>query len=632
MPSATESPEVEVKSTSFAGVEGSLFSSARKRSVVLSLLLLLLTLAVYNPVVHNGFVNIDDNGYVTDNAHVHDGLTWGTVKWAFTTFDCENWHPLTWLSHALDWQLFGKNAAGHHYTSVLLHAVNAILLFLLLQSATGFTWRSLIVAVLFALHPVDVESVAWASERKNVLSMTFFLLTMLAYGWYAKRPAVRRYSLVALMFACGLMAKPQVITLPFVLLLWDYWPLHRFRFKGFGFGASDLSSPYAVRPLPWLILEKIPLLLLSAGDALLTMRAQHNAVRGGQAGYSLVVRLGNAALSYARYVGHAFWPVHLSPAYAHPGATISWSQVAVACVFLLLVSVLVLASRKRYLLVGWLWFLGILVPMIGIVQVGDQAMADRYAYIPYIGLFWMVTWSVAEASRDWKISSRWLAAPLCAVLVASAFLTQRQITYWHDGETLWRYALRVTDKNFMAHCYLAAVLTKEGRHEEAMVEYVAADRLHRYPLDQIVLFADYELRHEHTAEAMADAQRVLDGTNELQPREMAYRDLGIGNTKLGKAAEARADFQNALKLDPNDPFVLMGLGLLDYRDGDFASAADYFSRAVKSEPSDFEYLLLATALEKSGRQAEASAAYAQAQRMSQDFNHALQKANYFLSN
>jgi Flp pilus assembly protein TadD len=628
MASATESPDVEVKSTSFADLEGSLFSSARKRSVVLSLLLLLLTLAVYNPVVHNGFVNIDDNGYVTDNQHVHNGLSWGTVKWAFTTFDCENWHPLTWLSHALDWELFGKNAAGHHYTSVLLHAINAILLFLLLQSATGFTWRSLIVAVLFALHPVDVESVAWASERKNVLSMTFFLLTMLAYGWYAQRPAIRRYSLVALMFACGLMAKPQVITLPCVLLLWDYWPLHRF-----GFGAdSESSSRFPARSLWWLTLEKMPLLLLSAGDALLTMQAQKHAVRGAQAGYSVAVRFGNAALSYARYVGHAFWPVHLSPAYAHPGATISWSQVVVACGFLLLVSVLVLASHKRYLLVGWLWFLGILVPMIGIVQVGDQAMADRYAYIPYIGLFWMVTWSLAEASRDWKISSRWLAAPLCAVLIGSAFLTQRQIGYWHDGETLWRYALRVTDKNFMAHCYLAAVLTKEERHEEAMVEYVAADQLHRYPLDQIVLFADYELRHEHTSEAMKDAQRVLDGTDDRQSREMAYRDLGIGNTKLGKTAEARTNFQNALQIDPNDPFVLMGMGLLDYRYGDFASAADYFSRAVKSEPSDFEYLLLATALEKSGRQAEASAAYAQAQRMSQDFDHALQKANYFLSN
>lgn len=632
MPSAIESPAVVERTVKFAGVEASLFSSARKRSVVLSLLLLLVTLAVYNPIVHNAFVNIDDNGYVTDNHRIQAGLTWGTVKWAFTTFDCENWHPITWLSHALDWQLYGKNPVGHHYTSVLLHAANAILLFLLLQSATGFTWRSLAVAALFALHPVDVESVAWASERKNVLSMTFFLLAMLAYGWYAKRPAVRRYGVVALLFACGLMAKPQVITLPCVLLLWDYWPLRRFGADSESDGPSQYPPQYPRQSFGWLVLEKIPLLMLSAGDALLTMRAQKHAVRSAEAGYSLAVRLGNAVVSYVRYIGHAFWPVHLSPAYAHPGANISWSQVVASCAFLALVTILILASRKRYLLVGWLWFLGILVPMIGIVQVGDQAMADRYAYIPYIGLFWMVTWSLAEASRDWQISRRWLAAPLCAVLIVSAFLTQRQVTYWHDGETLWRYALRVTDKNFMAHCYLAAVLTKEGRHEEAMVEYVAADSLHRYPLDQIVLFADYELRHEHTADAMKDAQRVLDGAQDSFSREMAYRDLGIGNTKLGKTAEAKASFENALQIDPKDPFALMGMGLLAYRYGDFGPAADYFARAIKSEPSDFEYLLLATALEKNGRLAEAGAAYSEAQRISPDWNLAQQKANYFLAN
>jgi len=605
-----------------------LFSSSRKRTIILSLLLVLSTLAVYNGIIHNAFINVDDNGYVTENEHVHAGLTLSTMKWALTTYACENWHPLTWWSHALDWQLFGKNPAGHHYMSVLLHAMNAVLLFLLLQSTTGFTWRSLVVAALFAVHPVNVESVAWAAERKNVLSMLFFLLAMLAYGWYAQRPSVRRYASVALLFALALMAKPQVITFPCVLLLWDFWPLQRFRSAD----NAEVPSRFTPASIRWLILEKLPLLLLSAGDALLTMRAQHNAVRGGMTGYSLPVRLGNAAVAYARYVGHAFWPVHLSPAYSHPGTGLPVRQVVTAGAFLLTTTALILASRKRYLLVGWLWFLGILVPMIGIVQVGDQAMADRYAYIPFIGLFWMVTWAVAEAGREWQVSPRWLAVPACLAVAGAAFLTPRQISYWHDSETLWRYALRVTDRNFIAHSYLAAVLTKEDRHEEAMVEYIQADHLHQYPLTEIVYFADYELRHEHVAGAIADAHRVLQGTNNRNAREMAFRDLGIANTKLGKTSEARDNFNQALQIDPQDPYALLGMGLLAYRDANYATAADFFSRAVTVDPIDFHYLLLATALQHCGRQADSNAAYTQAQRVSSDWVLTQKKADWFLSN
>jgi tetratricopeptide (TPR) repeat protein len=622
-PAASLAPTIESSPAAWG-----LFSSSRKRNVVLSLLLVLATLALYNGIVHNAFINVDDNGYVTENEHVHAGLTPATLRWALTTFACENWHPLTWVSHALDWQLFGKNAAGHHYMSVLLHALNAVLLFLLLQSATGFTWRSLVVAALFAVHPVNVESVAWAAERKNVLSMMFFLLAMLAYGWYAQRPSVRRYASVAVLFAFALMAKPQVITFPFVLMLWDIWPLRRFRSAA----NSEDPSRFAPASMRWLIVEKIPLLLLSAGDALLTMRAQHNAVRGAMTGYSLPVRLGNAVVSYACYVGHAFWPLHLSPAYPHPGGAIPLWHVVASCAFLLSTTALVLASRKGYLLVGWLWFLGILVPMIGIVQVGDQAMADRYAYIPFIGLFWMATWAIAEAGREWQLSSRWLAVPFCLAVAGAAILTPRQVGYWQNSETLWRYALRVTDRNFIAHSYLAAVLTKEERHEEAIVEYTQAEEIHQYPLTEVVYFADYELRHEHVSGAIADARRVLQGTNNRIAREMAYRDLGIANTRLGKASEARENYNQALQLDPNDPYALMGMGLLAYRDTDFSTAADFFSRAVKDDPIDFHYLLLATALQKCDRQAEASAAYAQAQRISSDWTLAQKKADWFLSN
>ena len=605
-----------------------LFSSPQKRSVVLSLLLALATLAVYNSVVHNAFINLDDNEYVTNNKHVQAGLSSATLRWALTSFDCENWHPLTWFSHALDWQLFGKNAAGHHYTSLLFHAVNAVLLFLLLQSATGFTWRSLIVAALFALHPVNVESVAWVAERKNVLSMMFFLLALLAYGLYAQRPSVRRYSCVVLLFAVGLMAKPQIITLPFVLLLWDYWPLQRFRFAG----NNEVPSRFAPASIRWLVLEKVPLLLLSAVDAVVTIRAQHTAVHTAMAEYSLHTRLANAMVAYARYVAHAFWPFRLAPAYPLLDDAIPINQVLTSCAFLLLVTGFALASRKRFLLVGWLWFLGTLVPMIGVVQVGNQSMADRYAYISFIGLFWMATWSIAEAGREWQVSFRWLAVPACLAVTGTAFLTTRQVGYWHNSETLWRYTLNVTDHNFMAHTYLAGELTKENRHEEAIAEYAQAEQFHRYPLDQVAYFADYELRHEHVSGAIADARRVLQGTNDRDAREMAFRDLGIANTKLGKASEARENYNQALQLDPHDTFALMGLGLLAYRDADFPTAADFFSRVVAVEPIDFHYLLLATALQKCGRRAEANAAYEQARRVSADWTQVQDKAHWFLAN
>ena len=293
-----------IKSTAIIRPPARLFISGEKRSTVLCLLLVLLTLAFYNPIVHNGFTNFDDNGYITDNPHVRAGLTWDTVKWAFTSRDCANWHPVTWLSHAFDCQLFKLNPAGHHYVTVLLHAVNAILLFLLLEGATGFTWPSFMVAALFALHPVNVESVAWAAERKNVLSMLFFLLTLHAYGWYARRVNVKRYAVVAALFALGLMAKPEIITLPFVLLLWDYWPLRRLYSER---SPEDLPETPVPRSFSFLLLEKVPLLLLSAGSAVITLVAQ----RAGQAlrGAPAWVRFGNAAVAYVRYLGKAFWPV-----------------------------------------------------------------------------------------------------------------------------------------------------------------------------------------------------------------------------------------------------------------------------------------------------------------------------------
>ncbi len=439
--------------------------------------LMVVVLAAYSSVVGNAFVAFDDQTYILDNAHVKAGLTWNTVAWAFTSFDESNWHPLTWLSHALDCQVFGLNPIGPHVVNVLLHALNAILLFLLLQFATGYRWRSLMVAALFALHPINVESVAWAAERKNVLSMMFFLLALYAYVWYARNPELRRYAAVAGLFALGLMAKPQIITLPFVLLLMDYWPLERVLSSRF----SVLSSrpPAAERPvaspqrsLRFLLLEKAPLLLLSAASALVTMQAQGAARKEG-APYGTLLRWETAAISYVRYLGKAVWPSKLVALYPHPAKFYPGWQVLGAVILLLAITALVLrASGRRYLAVGWFWFLGTLVPMIGLVQVGEQALADRYAYISFVGLFVMVVWLAGDWADEWaekdpRISVRWLAAPAFACLLALGLLTYRQVSYWHDTENFWRRTLELTQDNFVAEGALGAYLRSHGKVEAA---------------------------------------------------------------------------------------------------------------------------------------------------------------------
>ena len=421
-------------SASSGSFQSRLFQSPRERTVLLCLLLTVFVLISYSPVTRNGFLNHDDYAYITQNPHVRAGLTWATVKWAFTSYDQANWHPLTWLSHALDCQLFGLNPAGPHYENVLLHAVNAVLLFLLLQRATRSRWRSLMVAALFALHPINVESVAWASERKNVLSMMFFLLALHAYVWYTRKPALLRYAAIFFLLALGFMSKSQVITFPFLLLLLDYWPLRRIGASAAaGLAAQGDGAPR--QSSAWLILEKVPLLLLSAASALVTMKAQKagGAVQSFSQ-YSLPLRLETAVISYVRYLGKAVWPSKLVALYPHPTKLYPAWQVVAAMLLLLVISAWVLRARQqRYLAVGWFWFLGSLVPMIGLVQVGAQAMADRYAYIPFIGLLVMATWLVADWASSRKISGAWLAIPAvsCLLVLANADLPSGSLLARH---------------------------------------------------------------------------------------------------------------------------------------------------------------------------------------------------------
>ncbi|HTG32198.1 MAG TPA: hypothetical protein VLB76_04655 [Thermoanaerobaculia bacterium] len=429
----------------------------RRLPLLLGAALALLTLAAYLPALRNGFVNLDDGLYVTGNPQVQKGITRASAVWALTANVANNWHPLTLLSHQLDCQLFGLDPAGHHATSLLLHLANTLLLFAVLRGMTGAVWRSAAVAALFAVHPAHVESVAWVAERKDVLSALFWILAMAAWTGYARRPSPGRYLLVALMMILGLMAKPMVVTLPFALLLLDVWPLER-------------------RGLGWqrLIAEKLPLLALSAVASLVTLRYQRTSL----APLDLVpwsLRLANAAVSYASYLGKLLLPRNLAVFYPIPLAIPAW-QVAAAAVLLAALTALAAwkARRAPWLLVGWLWFLGTLVPVIGLVQVGRQAMADRYTYLPSIGLFvaivWGIAWGIAALARE-RRAVLFIAA---AAILALAVGTWMQAGTWHDSVALYRHALAVTRGNYVAHVGLAKALTAERNLEGAEQQYRAA--------------------------------------------------------------------------------------------------------------------------------------------------------------
>jgi cytochrome c-type biogenesis protein CcmH/NrfG len=610
--------------------------SRERRSTILCLILVLLTLAFYNSVVHNGFTNMDDDVYITSNANVRAGLTWETVKWAFTSFDAANWHPLTWLSHALDYQLFKLNPAGHHYVNVLLHGLNAILLFLLLESATGLTWPSWMVAALFALHPVNVESVAWAAERKNVLSMLFFLLTLLAYGWYARKGGIERYAMVAGLFAVGLMAKSEIITLPFVLLLWDYWPLERMPVLSSQFSvlrkrhALDAGTGAVVaRSFSFLVLEKVPLFLLSMGSAVMTMLAQN---AGGAVHDSTPRRVGNAIVAYVRYMGKAFWPVRLANYYPHPGLLLpTWQVVASAAVLVVLTAWVWRWRSHRYLVVGWLWFLGTLVPVIGLVQVGAAAMADRYAYLPFIGLFICVVWGIAELVSKTKMGAAWVGVPAVLILLTLGTLSSRQISYWRDSVTLWKHALRLTERNYVAHWALASALAEKDQSEEAIAEFDAAESLHNYVALDRVAIAAYKRNHGHVQAAIEEYGRALEVSPDSKTRAIVLSRLASAYMQTGDFKQAKASCASGLKENPNNASALVDSGLLAERDGDFEFAAGQFSHAMKVAPTDVGYLLLGYALRRAGHMSDAQEAYGAAQRISGDFVQAQQSAAQLLA-
>ncbi len=581
-------------------------------------MLVVATLALYNPVNRHPFVNYDDDRYVTENPHVHNGLNWETITWAFTATEQGNWHPLTWLSHTLDYQLFRQNPTGHHFTSLLIHAANAVLLFLLLMYATGRLGPSLLVAALFALHPINVESVAWVAERKNVLCTFFFFAALIAYCWYARKPDWRRYLAFAGLFALGLMSKPMVITLPFVLVLMDYWPLNRTQ----GSPKSELPVPQA--PLSKLLLEKLPLLALAAASAAITIEAQRagGAMRSS-AQFSLGVRLENAVVAYAAYLWKMIWPSHLAPLYPHPGDSLALWQVTISALVLLAVTAVAIRFRsQRYLLTGWLWFLGTLVPVIGLVQVGDQAMADRYAYLPLVGIFVMIAWAAADLADSHRIGFAGCLIPAACVLLALSFVTNRQLGYWSSNYDLWSHALAVTDRNFVAQDNLGGALLMLGKPDDAYSHFQAAAEINpRDPMSHSNLGA-YLQEHGKVPEAMEQYDRTISLTTDAGLLAATYANLGAAYRKLGEDEKARDSYEHALRLNPNQANAYLGLGQLLEKQNQLDDAIRNYSKSVELRPTGTGFLLLGHALESANRRPEALAAYQAALKLSPDMPEA----------
>ncbi len=606
------------------------FRSTEKRTLILGIVLAVATIAVYYPVHSHPFVNFDDQGYVTKNAHIQLGLDWKTISWAFTTHHESNWHPLTWLSHALDYQLFGLDPAGHHDIYLLLHVVNVLLLFLVLQRATGSVGPSFMVAALFALHPLNVESVAWIAERKNLLSMLFFLLGLGAYRWYALKPQVGRYAVVTVLFALGLMAKPQVVTFPFVLLLWDYWPLCRMIAPG-----NDASGTAGLpqRSFWRLVREKFPLLVLAAASAVITLRAQQ---AGGSVAsllqHPLPIRLGNALVSYARYIGKVLWPSRLAPLYPYPIKSFAALEVLGSALILLVITLFVLRYRqRRYLAVGWLWFLGTMVPMIGLVQVGNQAMADRYAYLPCLGLFLMICWGIADWAKQQRLPRALLPTLSALVLLMLGVAARHQLNYWSDNVTLWSQAIAVTSDNYIAQDNLGEALLERGEVDAATEHFQAAAAI--APSDPTSLFkiAMYEQQRKNFPQALDRYNTLLRVTQNSAMQATVLTNMGYVYRSLGDLERAAASWRQAVSLDSESARAWIGLGIVAQRSGDLSTAIRNYSQGIGLQPSDVGYLLLAQALDKSGRTEEARAARQQASRLSKNLPEAERISDGFLT-
>ena len=583
--------------------------------VPICVVLALATIILYWPATRDSFINFDDDAYITDNPHVSRGLTWSGVVWAFSSGYADNWHPLTWISHMTDCSLFGLHPAGHHFVSVLFHVANTLLLFILLNNLTGAIWRSAFVAALFAWHPLHVESVAWASERKDVLSAFFWMLSLIAYARYAKYDIDRRsisngsplitcfsspfYWLALLFFACGLMSKPMVVTLPFVLLLLDFWPLQRF----------NLST------ILRLIVEKIPFFVLALVGSIVTYCAQKTG--GAVTASPLPFRMENAMGAYLRYISKTFYPVDLAIFYPFPAHGML-ALAIISTVVLLVCSISFIACSRRWpwLFVGWFWFLGTLVPVIGIVQVGSASMADRYSYLPAIGLFILITWGLAELFGS-PVGKKLLASAAVVSLAACTVLTSIQITYWRSSITLFRHALAVTTGNYVANACLGQALDASGDDTAALPYCQQAVQLNpNYPAGQFDL-GTVLWKQGKTQEAIACIDRAAQAAS---GNSVFQYNLGKFLLEHGLADKAQARFSATLDNDPDFPEAHNALGKTYLKQGKLPQAADELSKAVALEPGNAQFHYdLGTVLLTASQSDEAIAQFLEAVRLEPDF-------------
>src|SRR5437762_2057988 len=488
--------------------------------LTISAVLVALVWIVFGQTLHHDFVDYDDLDYVTKNAQVARGLSWDGILWAFTHFHSSNWHPLTWISHMIDCQLYGLDPWGHHFTNVLWHTANAVLLFLFFRQLTGTLWPSAFIAALFAIHPLRAESVAWVSERKDLLSALFFILTLMAYVRYTRAPGRRRYIMVAVLFALGLMSKPMVISLPLILLLLDYWPLDRFP-------ESSLQTAEGRKKLWPLLREKLPLLGLSLVSAVTTIFAQQGSIQPITR-IPLFARFANAALSYVDYLRNMFWPADLAALYPWESARLSPSAIIIAFLLLAAISIsVVFLRRRRYLVTGWLWYLIMLLPVIGILHVGNQSHADRYTYLPQIGLYLMLVWSAADLVARWRFVRGSLTALGCGAVVALVFCARTQTASWQDSEALWRHALAVTTDNIIAEGNLGLALHWKGDNREALEHFERSLSINRQQPGVLSSLGVFYLDLGRIQEAISHLMEAL----ELEPKlEDAHYNLG--NTYL----------------------------------------------------------------------------------------------------
>ena len=607
---------------------------------VICLVLALVTVVVYWPITHHSFTNFDDDGYITGNSHVKSGLTWSGLVWAFENTETTNWHPLTWISHMVDCQLYGLNAGGHHLTNLLFHIANTLLLFLLLNELTGALWRSAFVAALFAWHPLHVESVAWAAERKDVLSAFFWMLTLLAYTRYvtsgtcqvtqtdpASSPVTRlpvkalakaghpslHYFLALFFFACGLMSKPMVVTLPFVLLLLDFWPLARFSCS---ITLSTLNPQPSTKSTARLIYEKLPFFALAAAGSVATYLVQKTG--GAVSNDTLSFRVANALWSYLRYIFKTFWPADLAVIYPFPSHSLAGLAI-VAATLLVIGSgwFIFLAGRHPWLLVGWFWLLGTLVPVIGLVQIGSQSMADRYMYIPSIGLFILMVWGLNDLFGSWPQKQKIVTLAGTVALAGCLACTWVQIKYWQDSISLFRHAMEVTTDNHVACACLAQALDAIGQEDEALILCTNAVRIEpNYPPGQFFL-GMVLLKQGKSEEALGH----LSAAARLAPFDTTmHYNFGKVLLDFDRPKEAAACFIATLDNNPNFTEARNGLGKAYWKQGKLDQATNQLSQAVTFEPDNPQFHYdFGTVLLANSNVDEAIAQFSEALRLKPDF-------------